>query len=85
MGVRAYQVSKTYGDEVFNCYYPQEWFDRLNQLGKFENGVWMEFTEEELQEMEADATCPLSDEEKQIVADIRTAMNGEDVLYLEYF
>ena len=85
MSLRAYPVRKTFGDEVFNCYHPQEWFERLCRLDKFENGMWMEFTEEELQEMEADTTHPLSDEEKQIVADIRTVMNGEDCLYLEYY
>ncbi len=70
---------------MFNCYHPDEWFNRLLRLDKFANGVSMEFTEEELQEMEENATHPLSEQEKQIVAAIRTAMDGDDCLYVEYF
>ena len=85
MGMRAYIVEKKFGNEVFDCYHPDEWFNRLLRLDKFANGVWMEFTNEDLQEMEADSTHPLSDQEKLIVAAIRTAMDGDDCLYLEYF
>lgn len=86
MGLRAYIVEKKIGDQLFNCYYPDEWCDRLDRLGKFSNGVWMEFHEEELAEMEADREFPLSDEEKEIVAAIRAAIatRGGDYVYLEY-
>lgn len=85
MSLRAYTVKKDIGDAVFNCYDPQEWFDRLSELGKFDNGVWMEITEEELQEMETNTQVPLSEEEREIIADIRAAMGDDDTLYLEYF
>jgi hypothetical protein len=86
MGLRAYVVQKEIGDQVFDCYDPQEWFDRLQRLGKFDNGCWMEFTEGELDDMEADDKWPLTDDDKAIVADIRKALkaSGRDYLYLEY-
>jgi len=79
-------VEKEVGDEVFDCYDPPEWFDRLRRLDKFDNGVWMEFHEDELAEMEADEEYPLSEEEKDIVAAIRAAITarGKDYVYLEY-
>ena len=85
MGLRAYTVKKKIGKMVFDCYHPQEWFDRLFRLDKLANGFWMEFTEEELDEMEEDEEYPLTEEEKIIVADIRKALakTGEDCLYLE--
>ena len=69
------------------CYHPEEWFNRLMRLGKYDNGVWMEFDEEELDEIEADEKHPLSDGEREIVARIRAAMaaKGSDILYLGYW
>lgn len=86
MSLRAYIVEKKIEDELFDCYYPDEWFERLQRLDKFENGVWMEFTERELDEMEADQEYPLSDEEKEIVANIRAAIAArmKDYVCLEY-
>jgi len=86
MSLRAYIVEKKIGDELFDCYDPEEWFDRLQRLDKLDNGVWMEFREEELDEMEADTEYPLCDEEAEIVAAIRAAIaaGNKDYVYLEY-
>lgn len=87
MGLRAYLVEKKFSEEVFNCYEPDEWHDRLMAMGKFDNGMWMEFTDEELDEMEADEANPLSDAEKHIVAVLRAAIAARyasDCVYLEY-
>ena len=86
MGLRAYLVEKKVGDEVFDCHCPDEWHDRLMEMGKFDNGKWMEFTKEELDEMEADNEYPLSDAERTIVAVLRAAMaaRGDDYVYLEF-
>ena len=77
MGLRAYLVEKKFSEEVFNCYEPDEWHDRLMAMGKFDNGMWMEFTDEELDEMEADEANPLSDAEKHIVAVLRAAIAAD--------
>ena len=86
MSLRAYVVKKEYGIQLFDCYHPSEWFDRLTELGKFDNGVWMEFTEDELQEMEADTENPLSEDEDEIIALIREVMEkqSDNCIYLEY-
>jgi hypothetical protein len=54
-------------------------------LGKFDNGVWMEFTAEELAEMEAKGD--LTRHEQEIVWQLQGIIeaNGGKPAYLEYF
>lgn len=83
--MHVYFVEKVIGDVVFDCYDCDEWTQRLAALGKFSNGRWMEFTAEELTEMEAKGD--LTPYERDIVTVLQgliEANRGEPV-YLEYF
>jgi hypothetical protein len=84
MGLRAYVVETKVLDMAFNCYYPKAWFDRLMDMGKFDSSGRMDFTEVELDELEEGGD--LSDDEKEIVANLRQLMDKYgDPLELEYF
>ncbi len=85
MGLHAYLVRKDIGDVIFDCFDDDEWTKRLLAMGKFDNGVWMEFTGEELAEMEA--TGNLTPYEQEIVTQLQGVVeaNGGQPAYLEYF
>ena len=86
MGVHAYLVKKiVFGGIVFNCFHPDKWCQRLWRLNKFDNGVWMEFSAEEIADIEAEGD--LTPEEQAIVSRLKELIevnNGEPVC-LKYF
>jgi len=85
MYFHAYVVTKDIGDVIFDCYDSDEWTQRLLKLGKFDNGINMEFTAEELAEIEAQGDLTLH--EREIVWDLQGIIeaNGGKPVYLEYF
>jgi len=70
-------------DAVFGCDYSQEWTQRLLALTKCDNGVSMEFTAEELADMEAKGN--LTPYEREIAGQLKASIeaDGGEPIYLE--
>lgn len=85
MGLHVYLAKKEICDVVFDYDRSDEWTQRFLALGKFDNGVSMEFTAEELADMEAQGD--LTPYEQEIVGQLKGSIeaNGGKPVYLEYF
>ena len=85
MGVHVYFVEEDICEVIFSCYLHDGWTERLLRLDKFDNGMWMEFTNKELAEMEAEANLTRYEQEIVWSLQLMIEANGGESIRLEFF